>query len=304
MLATNLTELIWNVELKRLLRLCHTDEYVLEYGSDYDRFVALCKSLPLLMGHTYPAFLSAYLREHFGVTISPKIENADKIWQTVADRLLEAPMPVGASGFNPCSLSLDILPTLKTLERFSVLEADTLLDPCAKDWNTWKEELQLLFLGERKHGTSTVRVLLTDEICRQNPSKFHVDMALKRRASDDRALLTAQLVRFFAEECQRINCRLLLELDACENHSADFLCRMERAVGLPSLYLIANNEFSLQNALLFAGMPHKNPIFLAVKCSEDITKEKFEAKIKALCCEYPLGNIRVIDGNEIKAFKI
>ena len=304
MQVTNLTELIWCEECSSLLRLCHTDERILSQGSDYERFLAICHAIPMLVGHPYSISLKLFLKERFSITLTPSPNTAAEIWHTVADQLLHMPLPTDASLPKVDEVPPIALPTLTTLEVLSFLDPVALLNSSAKDWEAWKKELEDWFSDFIKRDGNCLQILLTDDVCRQKPSKFHVDLALKRRTAEAIAILTAQLVRFSLEVFQRNGQKLILEIDARQNDPARFLQTMERAVGLPPLYIVAKNEFSLQKMLSFASLPHKSPIFLAVKRSDDPPRASFEVAIRSMCRRCPLGCLRVIDHNKIKAFMV
>lgn len=305
MLATNLTELIWNDDLCGLLRLCDTDERVLKHGSDYDRFLAVCKALPLLQGHPLPSTLKCFFKERFDVALPTTSEQAAQIWRVVAQKLLETPVTVGDVIPAPQSAEAFVLPPLKTAKTLSFLQADALIDTAATSWQAWERKLQAALHDAEKQKNYHIKFFLSNEVSKQKPSLFHVNLTLQaiQKTYSDIALLHAQLFRFLCIECQKHNMTLILYVDPACTDAVRFLERMEATVGLARILAVTQSQNTRNYLLDFAKCNHQNHLKLAIDRSHYPSQTAFEREVTDIAKIYPLGYLTVIDGDVLQAFE-
>lgn len=302
MLATNLTELIRTEELCALLRLCGVGEGALTHGSDYDFLLSVSKALPLLEGHPFPQRLHGFLEEHFAITQRLTPDTAAEIWHTVADALLTRPREFPADLHSHTALSLS-LPPLALQANAVLWRADALVNTKAVTWKDWEGELQTALEQKVESGASHILLTLTNEAAKQSPDPFHVGKSLENTAKsdDDRALLAAQLIRFFCVAAAKQGLTLVLSVRADAKNAVAFLERMERTVGLPPLTIVMRKELS-PKLLSFASRVHSHPVTLAIDRSRYSTDTAFEMATSVLARCYPLGRLSVLDGEYLKSF--
>lgn len=302
MLAGNLTELIRTEDLCALLRLCGVEEGALFHGSDYDFLLSVSKVLPLLEGHPFPQSLHRFLEEHFAITQRLTPDTTAEIWHTVADALLTRPREFPADLHSHTALSLS-LPSLALQANAMLWRADGLVNTKAVTWQDWEGELQTALEQKMESGASHILLTLTNETARQIPDPFHVGKSLENTAKsdDDRALLSAQLIRFCCVAAAKQGLTLVLSVCANAENAVTFMERMDRMVGLPSLILIVNEE-NMQPILSFASRVHSHPVTLALDRSRYATDIAFERATSELARCYPLGRLSVLDGEYLKSF--
>ena len=85
----NIAELMLNDDVNKLLALCTPEQKAPPVGaSDYDRFLQLCRCLPLFYGHAVLPSAQEYLKRYFDSDLPIIPQNAAKLWHLTAERLL------------------------------------------------------------------------------------------------------------------------------------------------------------------------------------------------------------------------
>ncbi|MBR3894702.1 MAG: hypothetical protein IKJ35_06090 [Clostridia bacterium] len=300
--ATNLTELIRDGDLCGLLRLCGTKEALLSHGSDYDFFLAVCRSLPLLKGHPFPESLQIFLKTRFGIAQPITIDHAAEIWRAVADALLMQPtaFPVKLALQKPAETRL---PPLQPQANAVLWRVDGKIDTVATSWEAWVRELREMLDEKERAGFSCISLHLSDAALAQKPNPYRVDLSLQAtpRKNEDTALLASQRLRFFCIEAQRRELTLILHLDADCQNPIGCLEWLEKTVGLPSLLLVVTQE-TCATFLPFAMRVHRAPVGLALDSTRYPSRAEFEKEAIALAACYPLGRLSVVDGERLSSF--
>ena len=90
---SNPIELFWSDDILSLLRLCgEKEENIGERASDFDKFQAILRALPLLEGHPTRVWIESLVGEYFDLKELPTAEKAHEIWKTLCVCLLENPI--------------------------------------------------------------------------------------------------------------------------------------------------------------------------------------------------------------------
>ena len=89
MKKSNIAELMLCEAVESLLALCADKSMQTNTSpSDYDRFLHLCRCLPLFYGHPIKESAKAYLKRYFEIDLPIIPKNAEKLWLLTAERLL------------------------------------------------------------------------------------------------------------------------------------------------------------------------------------------------------------------------
>ncbi len=120
---TNLSEVLGigtHQGLSRMMRMSGISEaYITGVASAYDKAEALCRVLPLWIGHPYVTAIQDLIRWTCGLTTPLTLHTLPEIWRAVASRLLADPLTLAdlpsAAGVGRLTVSL----TLAEFERLS-----------------------------------------------------------------------------------------------------------------------------------------------------------------------------------------
>lgn len=109
---TNLSEVLGigtHEGLSRMMRMSGISEELITGGaSAYDKAEALCRALPLWIGHPYVRAIQDLIRWTCGVTLPLTLHTLPEIWRALASRLLSEP------------LAFNDLPSMAGVERLTV----------------------------------------------------------------------------------------------------------------------------------------------------------------------------------------
>lgn len=300
----NVTELIAREELARLLRLCGVEESVITHGSDYDRFFALCKVVPLLTGHPLLCKLRFLCARGLGVEEPLSVSNCAVVWQKTAQKLLETPLTpfllasrlMGdghvawlCQGELPQDLPQSVPP---------VLFFDDWIDTGAHDLDAWTRQIECAADAFCARGCDRVYLTLPASFHDIRPDPYHVQQALGKgeRTQEDRCLLIAQAVRILCGLCREKKLALILSVDCDGEDVTSLLERTERDVGLPTLCWTATRTDTRDALLSLQARPHDNRWDFALELSRYPSSLALSYAVEEAASVYPLGRLQFISG--------
>lgn len=287
MIATNITELIWNNEIGGLLRLCGAEEREIgRLASDYERFRSVCRAVPLLWGHPFPTAMASFLKDRFDVDLPLSPQNCDAIWRMAAEKLMFHPAEIGEGlCWNGVRAEPFQLPPLVLKEKVALFYGNSLTLTDADSWQTWQAQMRDTLNDFWKRFQGDVLFDLSKDACKCSPTLYHVERAL--RCDRDPALLCAQTFRFLSEACQRQGKTIYLYAEDGEE-SVTFLKQIERSVGLPKLIRVTRSGELCKEFLRFGAEIHPYPMRYATELGA--TNEK----LLSLATCYPLGRLLIL----------
>ncbi|MBQ9806705.1 MAG: hypothetical protein IJW49_09405 [Clostridia bacterium] len=291
---SNVCELLWSDEVCGLLRLCGAEEHKIgEVASDYERFSALCKALPMLKRHPIKQAVTDLLKTHFAVSEQP----CDITWHTVAQALEEresAPTDFLPREPVSCLLSTIALPPLPS-HISPMLDAEALLHASTNALETWREELRQTLLRFVRAGCHTVRFLLPASYTFTAPTVYHVQEALgmKKRTLETEHLLRSQLFRELCTICRDMSVRLLLHLSCAGEEAVALLRYAEECVGLPHLYWSADGRAN-DVLLRFQMQAHEAPVYWVLRLSDVPSDVELETVLACVAARYPITRLRFV----------
>ena len=300
---TNPTEIFWSEDLLSLLRLCDAkEEQIGERASDYDRFLSLCRALPLLQGHPTSAWIASVLEKYFDLKELPTEETAPTVWKSLCDTLLNHPLSPKdlvcgtwlCDGVTvPSDLPKKITPAMK---------ANLLLHTGAKNIAAWREEIIATVAHFVAHGCQKVVLHLPKEFSFVVPSVYHIERALQLSKKDREAanLLICQLVR---ELCRILQENGMLLVLVCEGNASDVAALLEYAeenVGLPHLCWSLHDARDAYPLLHFTAKTHKNEILAALRYENVMTERELSDTVEAWQVRYPMMRLCYLIGGDLR----
>ena len=310
-ILSDLTACIWSEELCGLLRLCGEKEASIGVdASQYDRFLAFCRCVPLLQGHRLVTEITEMIRSFFGIGMPVTEENGPAIWHQAAVRLNEdnvTPamlcrffLPVDVTPRLLCDVDGAAEAKLAGLE--PVCNGNRLLSTDARDWNAWKRELKDPCQRFAECGCQTAFVTVGDRFCDPVPSVYHVDQCLcqGKEKEEDRRIKLAQVLRFLAEECVSRNWTLILRIHCPSREILSLLNRLERTVGLPNIIWSCADLLIAEALLRFSVQPHRNPVQWAISLSDFPSNEELAAGLSAYAARYPMGKLLALSHADLR----
>ena len=300
---TNPIELFWSDDLLALLLLCGAkEETVGKRASDYDRFLSLCRALPLLQGHPTRAWIASVLEKYFDLKELPTEATAAEIWKKLCVSLIENPISPRdlVSGAWLCDEMT--LPSSLPEQVTPVLNANLLLDTNAKTAATWTAEIASTVANFAKNRCETIVLHLSNGFRFISPSLYGVDRALSLSKRDREAtdLLTSQLVRELSAAAQEQNLLLVL---VCDNNSAsavNLLEYVEKSVGLPQICWVLREAKDAQSLLNFTAKAHKNEIFAALAYDNVMTARELDDVLDSWQMRYPIGRLCYVTARDLR----
>lgn len=291
---TNPIELFWSDDLLSLLRLCgEGEEKTGERASDYDRFLSLCRALPLLEGHPTRAWIASVLKRHFNLRELPTEQTAPAMWKVLSDSLLNVPL-----------LNKDIiegewlcdsltLPSALPEHVTPVLDANLLLHTSARSMTAWSDEITATVARFAACGCRKIVLRLPRHFDFVAPSPYHVDQALQsaKRNREREALLICQLTRELCIAAQAQNLALVLLCEDDTSALASLLEYVEGCVGLPRICWSTRKANEAHKLLDFTAKPHKNEIFAALFYESVMTPHELSIALEAWQVRYPVGRL-------------
>ena len=300
---SNPIELFWSDDVLALLRLCGAKEEMIgERASDYDRFLSICRALPLLEGHPMRAWIASLLDQYFGVREFPTEENAQDVWKMLCEHLWEFPIEPKDLVIGSWLCDTLTIPSALPQNLIPVLSGDLLLNTTSKKAIEWSAEIDATVAQFAKKGCEKIVVQLQNSFAFVLPSLYGVDRALSLAKRDREAinLLTCQLVREFCVAAQKHDLLLVL---VCNGNSADLVNLLEYAeesVGLPHICW-STREVREANALLdFSAKPHKNEMLAALPYACVMTQNELSLAIESWQMRYPVGRMCFITARDLR----
>jgi len=300
---TNPIELFWSDELLALLRLCgQKEEMIGERASDYDRFLSLCRALPLLKGHPTRNWIASVLEKHFDLKELPTEETAPTIWKNLCECLFENPISPKdlVSGAWLCDGL--VLPNNLPANITPVLDANLLLKTQSQTTAAWSARIAETVAHFAAKGCKKIVLHLTHTFDFVMPSIYHVDRALTlaKRDSEVINLLTCQLMRELCVAAQKYN--LLLTL-VCNGNSAALVSLLEyteESVGLPRICWSTREAREAHTFLDFSAKPHKSEILAALPYEFAMTQNELLSTIESWQVRYPVGRLCFLTARDLR----
>ena len=300
---TNPVELFWSDDLISLLRLCgEREETIGECASDYDRFLSVCRALPLLEGHPTREWIASVLDKYFDLKELPTQENAPEAWRTLCDRLLGEPIRpqdlVEGSWLCDSLVVPSYLPTNIT----PVLNANLFLGTRAKNAVAWREEIRATAKHFSACKCQKIVLHLPSEFAFVIPSIYHVDKALQttKRSREAENLLLSQLMRELCTAAQEYNLLLVLVCNAKADEAAYLLEYCEASVGLPRVCWSLREVREAHALLTFTAKPRKNEIFAALPYETIMTEHELFDALESWKARYPVGRLCFLTARDLR----
>ncbi len=292
-MLTNLTELFWNAETEGLLRMCgETENAICHTASDYERFAAVCRSAELLQGHSFLHRLSCFLREVLDVSHTISLENAERIWQMSAERLLEKELSLSDwQTFSAAEAEESTLREPELLELSGCFDGNRLMQSKTASWEDWRREMEGLCRDAFEQGVCGVYLVLPKAFCFSAPDPYHVTLALQRKTptSTDQSVLFSQLFRFLAGECEKREVTLILRAQGDPAQVFELLSYAEARVGLPPLIWNLLPTVDPAPLLSLTAAPHKHLVRCALSRGDYPTQAEWHKALLSSARKYPSG---------------
>ena len=300
---TNPIELFWSDDLCALLRLCGEGEDAIgESASDFDKFQALCRALPLLDGHPTRAWIVSILKKYFDVKELPTEETAAIVWKILSERLFGEPLSpqTFVSGAWLCD-GLTIPSTLPE-NVTPVLNANLVLQTNAKTAALWSSEISSTVVHFVQKGCQKIVFEMGKSFDFVTPSLYHVNRALSLAKKDREAtnILTCQLTRELCTFAQAHDLLLVLECNENSSALARLLEYAEESVGLPRICWSVREVREAHTLLDFTAKPHKSEIFAALSYESVMTQNELLATLESWQVRYPVGRLCFITACDLR----
>lgn len=300
---TNPIELFWSDELLALLRLCgQKEEMVGERASDYDRFLSICRSLPLLEGHSTRAWIASILEEYFNLKELPTEETTPTAWKNICAGLMQKPLSPQefVSGAWLCDAL--VVPTYLPHNVTPVLNANLLLNTTAQNATVWSEEIAATVEHFAEHGCPKIVLQLPNDFAFIAPSVYHIDKCLQsaKHSRDADNLLLCQLMRELSSVAQQNKLLLLLVCKANAGEVSNLLEYCENSVGLPRVCWSLREVREAHALLTFTAKPRKNEIFAALPYETIMTEHELFDALESWKARYPVGRLCFLTARDLR----
>lgn len=297
---TNVTELIWQEDLLRVLRLCGVAEREIgKDASDFEKWSALCRSLPLLRGHWLPEYLAFVLRSCFSIDVPVSPETTALLWHEVADALRREPMTLlQALQKQNGGEELPILTATPFLEApptgaTPVWDLNALLQTSAASWEHWRAEIAAGCRAFAKRGGRllSLRLPAVDTFVAPNPYAVTTILKKKARTASDNFLLLSQILRELSLCPEAGEWRLVLSVEGQVAPLLALLSYVASCGVLPSLAVCTTPSADLRPLLSFASEVDAPPIRFGFSVADHPTPRALEQAMSDLARQYPLGRL-------------
>ena len=291
---SNPIELFWSDDLCSLLRLCgEREENIGEGASDFDKFKAILRALPLLEGHPTRAWIIALFDKYFNLKDLPCAQKVSEIWKLLCNRLLEN--PVAPQDLVKGDWLCDALSVPSELPEHvtPTLNANLLLETTAKKATDWSAEIAATVLHFKKNRCQKIVLQLPDDFAFVLPSIYHVDRALSLSKKDREAtnLLICQLVRELSTVAQNEDMLLAFVCNSNPDALVSLLQYVEESVGLPRICWSTRAAKEAHALLTFTAKPHKREVLAALPYEIVMTNDELSSAIKSWQVRYPIGKL-------------
>lgn len=299
---TNPIELFWCDDLIALLRLCGAKEEMIgERASDYDRFCAVCRALPLLNGHPARAWIESIFEKHFGIKELPAEEDVPKVWKKLCESLLQN--PIASKDLVEGDLLCEPSTYTQLPENVTpVLNANFFLHSGAKTVESWQHIILSVVTRFAAGGCKKIVLNIGEGFDFALPSLYHVDRALSLPQKNREAtnLLICQLVRELCVVAQEQDILLVFLCGDDPSALARLLEYAEGSVGLPRICWCAREAREAHKLLEFTARPHKNEILAALPYESVMTQNELSNAIEAWQVRYPIGRLCFITARDLR----
>ena len=300
---SNPIELFWSDDLQSLLRLCgEEEENIGERASDFDKFQALLRTLPLLEGHPTRDWICSVFKNQFNLQEIPTEENAANVWKVLCNCLFKNPIQPQSlvSGAWLCdSLQIpDALPKNTT----PVLNANLFLDTKSKTLHCWSAEIASTVSQFVSRGCKKIVLHLSNNFDFVLPSVYHVNQALNfgKRSKETENLLICQLMRELCSSAQKQNLLLVLECEKNADAVANLLKYAEENVGLPRICWSVRKATDAYELLNFTAKEHKNEILAAFSYENVMTESELLDALTSWKMRYPIGRLCFVTARDLR----
>ena len=291
---SNPIELFWSDDLCSLLRLCgEREENIGEGASDFDKFKAILRALPLLEGHPTRAWIIALFDKYFNLKDLPCAQKAPEIWKILCEHLLKNPLtPQDLVKGDWLSDALTV-PNNLPKHINPVLNANLLLTTSAKNAMVWSAEIAATVSHFKKNRCQKIVLQLPDDFAFVLPSIYQVDRALSLAKRDLEAinLLACQLVRELSAVAQKEDMLLVLICNSNPDAPVSLLEYVEESVGLPRICWSTRAVKEAHALLTFTAKPHKREVLAALPYEIVMTNDELSSAIKSWQVRYPIGKL-------------
>lgn len=307
---TNISELIYDDALDRLLRLCGREVYHDPLrASDYDRFYCYCCATSLLQKNSITDRIQTLLKTCFDIDENCSEESCDQIWNAVNAHLTAHPMNV----FDCIRKSTpDTLIQLKisykdmmSLERFPksfipILDANTMLSCDFQSFQQLEIMIDRAFDQLLHFGGSAIFISISHQFLEDIPSLYHFEQAVCSDKKKEGIILT-QLLRQLSLKCQMRSFNLYLHiLPSAAPFAAALIERIYKAVGLPkTIWFTKTVECNESMIALQANLPIET-LRCAFEPSLYPSYEELCLAFFSLLSRYPYGKIQLIYGGDAR----
>ena len=300
---SNPIELFWSNDLCSLLRLCgEREENIGEGASDFDKFKAILRALPLLEGHPTRAWIIALFDKYFNLKDLPCAQKAPEIWKILCDCLLEHPLAPQelVEGDWLC----DCLTVPNNLQKHitPVLNANLLLETTAKNAMVLGAEIAATVSHFKENRCQKIVLQLPDDFAFVLPSIYQVDRALSLSKKDREAtnLLICQLVRERSTVAQKEDMLLAFVCNSTPDALVSLLEYVEESVGLPRVCWSTRAVKDALSLLMFTAKPHKREMLAALPYEIVMTNDELSSAIKSWQVRYPIGKLCFVTACDLR----
>ena len=300
---SNPIELFWSDDLQSLLRLCgEKEENIDERASDFDKFCAILRALPLLQGHPTRAWIATVFANQFGLQEVPTVESAHKTWRMLCDKLFENPIQPHSLVSGAWLCDALVVPNLLPQNITPVLNANLLLDTNAKTLDAWSAEITSTVVHFASRGCQKMVLNFSTGFNFVSPSVYHVNQALNltKRSTEIKNLLVCQLTRELCTLAQKHDLLLVLVCEGNPTELADLLEYVEESVGLPRLCWSVRKAWEAKTLLDFTAKAHKNEIFAAIPYESAMTERELLDVLSSWQMRYPFGRLCFVTAMDLR----
>ena len=302
--ASNLTELWWDEDKQNLLNLVGmTTGEQIERFSDYEKFRALCRLMPMLDGHPIKHRCKDFLTRYFACDLPMDEANCDEIWQMTAQELLLHPRCVADLVDSPVGLLWEVDARPKNLPKSirPILCAERLMSLSAPDWRTWIDFANDELDAFATCGCDRVYIRFCDDFRFETPNLYRVEQTLKALDKKGKIcdLLLCQVVRFLCEACAARGWSLQIEVEDCADEVLLLLNYAEQAVGLPRIVWSTANAKTRDGMLAFAFRAHKNSVLPILNGADHPSDGELSDAMQAWAARYPAGMLSYSCGGSL-----
>lgn len=308
--VSNPTELLWDREMERTLRLCGVEADFLERASDYEKLCALCEAMPSLEGHPDRSYFAYAIDQYFGIETPVLPQKCKEIWRQAAHALLENPLSI----FDVARVSHDASPIRWLCDGIALPDdlphdvipvfCGDLISPkeCgASDVEALRERVSKLLDSFSEAGCNSISLRVPATYLFSEPDPYRVGLCLKGSFFDGwENLWLGQRMRLCSQECQSRGWTLILDVLAGVEQILPLLHYTERSVGLSRTVWMSSDPQVRDGILEFSAKPHKNELLWALRMRDFPTASELCAAWESAAARYPAGRLLLHTGADLR----